>query len=68
MADLIEVVRCKDCIYHPIVPENWNGDRFRLDWPAGEDGWNECPCHCPDDDFYSWVPGDDWFCGNGKRK
>ena len=62
-----EIIRYKDCIYYPIVPENWNGSKYSLEWPVGEDGLDNCPCHCPDD-YYSWVPDEDWFCGNGKKR
>ena len=62
-----DVVLCKDCRYHPIIPENWNGDMFKIEWPVGEDLFNRCPCNC-EDYYYSWIPKPDWFCGNGKKK
>lgn len=50
-----EIVRCKDCIHKPLWEDG--GVRFPDD---------DCPCYCPDI-YYSWIPEDDWFCGNGKR-
>ena len=57
-----EVVRCKDCIHRPII----NGPRsiggFGLRFPDFK-----CPCRC-DDPYYSWMPNDNWFCGNGEKE
>ena len=62
-ANFVEVVRCKDCIYRPIAVPRKRGRGFDYEFPKD----NECPCQC-DDDWYSWMPSDDWFCANGKRK
>ena len=57
------VVRCKDCKHRPIDTggHNYGQDLF---FP---DENNVCPCQC-DDQWYSWMPGDDWFCANGERR
>ena len=57
-ADVVEVVRCKDCKHRPYLDE---------------DGFIEpensiCPCINEDDDDYSWLPEDDWFCADGERR
>ena len=58
-----EIVRCKDCIHRPWVDESkrklW-GSIIALTFPD-----DECPCQCGDC-YYSWMPDDDWFCGNGE--
>lgn len=59
--DAVPVVRCCDCVHKPSDPENV-GHEFELVFPD-----EECPCWC-DDGFYSYMPKDDWFCANGKRK
>lgn len=52
-----EIVRCKDCKHRPILDED-----EELHFPT-----YKCPCQC-EDYYYSWMPKDDWFCGNGERK
>ena len=54
-----EVVRCKDCEYKPVG----TGCNHDLEFPVHY----KCPCEC-DDYWYSWMPKDDFFCGNGERK
>lgn len=54
--DAVELVRCKDCIHRPKKKKDY------LEFPDGV-----CPCQC-DDDWYDWMPDDNWFCGNGDRK
>lgn len=56
---LVEVVRCKECKYKP----HWDEKTESAVFPIPDC----CPCEC-DDYFYSWVPNDDWFCADGKRK
>jgi hypothetical protein len=56
----VAIVRCKDCIYRPTVVEGHHGTYY--DFPHE----GKCPCQC-DDDWYSWMPDDDWFCANGER-
>ena len=58
-ADAVEVVRCKDCKYRPIS----YGDEHDLCFPEEY----RCPCQC-DDNWYSWMPKDDFFCARGERK
>lgn len=59
--DMVAVVRCKDCKHRPTqtVPGE---EGVTLDFPDAI-----CPCRCIDE-YYSWFPKDDWFCGDGKRK
>lgn len=61
--DAVPVVRCKECKHRPIDTggHNYGQDLFFPD----ED--NVCPCQCGDQ-WYSWMPGDDWFCANGERR
>lgn len=57
--DAVEVVRCKDCRYKPVG----TGCNHELEFPVSY----KCPCEC-EDYWYSWMPKDDFFCGNGERK
>lgn len=57
--DAVEVVRCRDCKYRPID----YGDEHDLCFPKEY----HCPCQC-DDNWYSWMPKDDFFCARGERK
>ena len=59
--DAVPVVRCKDCIHRPI------GDPCKHNVQPPKENDYRCPCLC-EDDWYSWTPTDDWFCGNGERK
>ena len=54
------VVHCKDCIYRPTAVEWKHGTDYVFPYEG------KCPCQC-DDDWYSWMPDDDWFCANGER-
>ena len=56
--DAVPVVRCKDCIHRP----KGTGANHDLEFPD-----YVCPCQC-EDDYYSWMPKDDWFCKDGERK
>ena len=61
-ADVVEVVRCKDCKYRP---KSIDGATQGFDvWFAYD---SKCPCEC-DDGWYNWYPKDDWFCANGERR
>lgn len=55
-----ELIRCGECKHRPIGGEAYN---HTLIFPD-----EFCPCNCVDDNWYSWMPDDDWFCGNGERK
>lgn len=59
-----EIVRCKDCKYRPISRNGFT-QGFNIDFPNEYE--NPCPCKC-DDGWYSWMPDNDWFCAEGKRK
>lgn len=67
-ADVVEVVRCKDCIYYPSGDGNGENQGFSLKWP--HDDWperNPCPCKC-DDGWYSYKPKPEFYCANGKKE
>ena len=64
-ADVVEVVRCKDCCYAPTGTDNGEEQGFGLEWPYKEE--YKCPYFC-DDGRYSRKPKSDFFCSNGKRK
>ena len=63
-ADVVEVVRCKDCRYYPTGTDNEEDQGFGLQWPFGE--LYKCPFMC-DDGWYSRKPKPDFFCANGER-
>ena len=54
--DVVPVVRCKDCIHRP--KSDGFGDDYVIDYA--------CPYIC-DDDYYSRMPDNDWFCNHGER-
>ena len=63
-ADVVEVVRCKDCKHKP------NGyiddDVLRYpNFPHKEN--NPCPCQVYGDQWYSRVPNGDFYCSYGER-
>lgn len=58
--DAVEVVRCKDCKHKP----TGSGVNHDIEFPEQD---YRCPCSC-EDDWYSWMPDDDWFCANGERR
>jgi len=64
--ELVEIVRCKNCIHRPIKGE----DTHDIDPPKNSSGYVDytCPCLNEDDYWYSWYPSDEWFCANGKAK
>lgn len=53
-----EIIRCKDCKHKP------SGNVAEHDIIFPDD---KCPCLC-EDYWYSWIPRDDWYCGNAERK
>lgn len=60
-----ELIRCKDCKHRPRLRDAGKGEwGCNLDFP---DENHKCPGEC-EDPWYSWMPNDDWFCGNGERK
>lgn len=50
-----EIIRCKDCKHKP-------SGNATIIFPD-----DKCPCKC-EDYWYSWIPRDDWYCGNAERK
>lgn len=65
-ADVAEVVRCKDCKHRPILlgTAPCPPDDIRSSHHYGDD--LTCPYLC-DDNYYSRIPADDWFCNHGER-
>lgn len=55
------IVRCEDCKHRPTDPEN-KGVGQSLVFPD-----DVCPCQIGDN-WYSWMPKDDWFCADGERR
>ncbi len=55
------LVRCKDCKHRPTDPKN-KGVGQSLVFPD-----EICPCQVGDN-WYSWMPKDDWFCAGGECK
>lgn len=64
-ADVVEVVRCKDCKHRPISTIEGEDYGFSLEPP--DDDWR-CPCLNGDDGWYSWMPEDDFYCADGERR
>lgn len=63
-ADVIPVVRCKDCKYKPTAPDGITYG-LQVEFP---DKWsNLCPCLC-EDGWYSWVSDDNFFCAYGAKR
>ena len=63
-ADVVEVVRCKDCKYKP----NGYTDDDVLRYPNfPHEENNPCPCQVYEDEWYSWIPNDDFYCSYGER-
>ena len=64
-ADVVEVVRCKDCKHKP----NGYTDDDVLRYPNfPHEENNPCPCQVYEDKWYSWIPNDDFYCSEGERK
>ena len=63
-ADVVEVVRCKDCKHKP----NGYTDDDVLRYPNfPHEENNPCPCQVYEDKWYSWIPNDDSYCSYGER-
>ena len=58
--DAVPVIRCRDCKHKP----TGTGVNHDVEFPEGD---YKCPCRC-EDYWYSWIPEDNWFCGNGERR
>lgn len=64
-ADVVEVVRCNECIHKP----NGYTDDDVLRYPNfPHEENNPCPCQVYEDKWYSWIPNDDFYCSYGERK
>ena len=64
-ADVVEVVRCKDCKHKP----NGYTDDDVLRYPNfPHEESNPCPCQVYEDKWYSWIPNDDFYCSFGERR
>ena len=65
-ADVVEVVRCKDCIHAPL-PKSYYCNEIK--WPKIDLIFDDttCPYYC-DDSYYSRRPLPDWFCCHGERR
>ena len=65
--ELVEIVRCKNCIHRPIKA---NSHLHDINPPLDSRGWDDytCPCLNEDDYWYSWCPPDDWYCADGEEK
>lgn len=67
-ADVVEVVRCRDCKHAPIF---WDeDDPFAVKWPhrgANEVDDETCP-HFVGDYSYTRPPDPDGFCEKGERR
>lgn len=71
-----DVVLCGECKYKPVEEKYTHTRRDKYGFP--EKLWEETivkspvdfsPCPCiQDDEYYSWVPDDEWFCANGELK
>lgn len=59
----MEVIGCKDCKHRPTRKEDRGFclDGTSLVFPDGK-----CPCCCVDDEYYSWMPDDDFYCKYGE--
>lgn len=60
--DSVPVVRCRECIHRPSVSDHDEIGGFKYEFPD-----DRCPCKCVDR-WYSWMPDDNWFCGNGEHR
>ena len=58
--DTVEIVRCRDCVHRPYVPE---GKKYI----TTDDDTELCPFVC-DDSWYSSLVPDDGFCHLGERR
>lgn len=66
-ADVVEVVRCKDCIHAPLPGDCEGGSN--IEWPKIDGIYKDCTCpHFCDDDWYSARPDPEGFCEKGERR
>lgn len=64
--ELVEIVRCKNCIHRPTFGEGIRSINPPEDSRGDED--YTCPCLNEDDPWYSWCPLDEWFCADGEAE
>ena len=57
-----EIVLCINCKHRPKVADESEIGGFGLEFPD-----QVCPCQCLDG-YYSWMPRDNWFCGDGEKE
>ena len=57
-----ELVLCKDCKHRPY--KNPYEDEYNL---VAAPDW-KCPCVVQDDEYYSYIPADDFYCASGEKK
>ena len=67
-ADVVEVVRCRDCKHRPVVTDESHPYGFGLACPK-EGAYQDvtCPYLC-DDGYYNRMPADGWYCADGERR
>ena len=66
-ADVVEVVRCKDCIHAPLPGDCEGGSN--MEWPKIDGIYEDCTCpYFCDDNWYSTRPDPDGFCEKGERR
>ena len=68
-ADVVEVVRCKDCVHRPVLVNLGENAGHSVRCPRYLDGFSDytCPYLCSDP-WYNEMPEDDWFCHLGERE
>ena len=67
-ADVVEMVRCRECRYAPSGTDDGAEQGFGLEWPEDKPyHTNPCPFNV-EDGWYSHKPKPDFFCAAGKRK
>lgn len=65
-ADVVEVVRCKDCIHAPLPGDCEGND---MEWPEIDGIYEDCTCpHYCGDNWYSARPDPEGFCEKGERR
>lgn len=66
-ADVVEVVRCKDCIHAPLPGDCEGGSN--MEWPKIDGIYEDCTCpYFCDDSWYSARPDPEGFCEKGERR
>ena len=57
------LIHCRECKHKAMRMDEDGGDGFNIIFPD-----SKCPCKCDGDEWYNWMPDDNWYCGNGERK